>query len=108
MDDKTMRVVMAAGARQWVRLEAGAILLVRKGRVVLTPPMEWLAECVTRPAHDLAAEASYRAAVTGWAELRAPGAAEVLIVPARSGWRPPRDRLRQLFDRVLGRQPAVE
>ena len=80
-DDRTQEIRLAAGASQRVQLLRGGAILVRRGRVLLRPPMEWLAESIVAAEVQLGDEDIYVAVGAGGVELMAIGSAEVAVIP---------------------------
>lgn len=101
-DDRVREIQLAAGASESVRLARDSVILVRRGRVVLRPPMEWLAENVIRPEVRLEQDETYTAVAGGWADLIAQGSAEVMLVSGLSNRLPPCRRLLRLLSRIFG------
>jgi hypothetical protein len=79
-DDRVQEIQLPAGAGHCIRVRRGTVILVRRGRVVLRPPMAWLAERVVTAEIRLDAEENYVASSAGNVELIATRAADVLVV----------------------------
>ncbi len=82
-DDRERELQLAAGASQRIHLRRGSVILVTRGRVVLRPPMNWLAESVVSAEVGLDAEATYVASGAGSVDLMATRAAGLVVIRGR-------------------------
>jgi hypothetical protein len=79
-DDRERELQLAAGASQRIHLRRGSVILVTRGRVVLRPPMGWLAESVVGAEVGLDAEETYVVSSAGSVDLMATRAAGVVVI----------------------------
>jgi hypothetical protein len=81
-DFRAREIHLATGVCQRISLKRGAVILVRRGRVVVRPRMEWLAECVVTTEIHLDAEETYLADSAGDLDLMATTSADVAVIPS--------------------------
>lgn len=94
-------LTLARGETRRVLMEAGTMVLVVSGSLVMRGPLEWLAETISAPEQHLNQEQRLELATGGWVDLLAgDGAQVVLLARARQKlWR----QMAHCLERWLGR-----
>lgn len=90
MDDRrTISLALGAGECRQLLVEAGSSVLVVSGKVLLRSPAAWLAETVQLPERLLESEQVALVENTGWIDLLAREAGQLVLIPpdAVSLWR---------------------
>lgn len=80
-----MVVVLEAGQVRRALVEAGSVLVVAEGALMLRFPFAWLAEKMVARELPLHAEETYALAADGWVDLVAVGSAVAVILPPERG-----------------------
>lgn len=98
MQDRQLTMLtLARGETRRVLLEAGTLVLVVSGSLVLRGPLQWLAETIVAPEQRLAPEQGLELASGGWVDLLAGDGAQVVLLPR------PRQKLWRQATRALER-----
>jgi hypothetical protein len=99
-DRQLTTLTLARGETRRVLLEAGTLVLVVSGSLVLRGPLQWLAETILAPEQRLGPEQALVLATGGWVDLQAGDGAQLVLLPrARQQlWR----QVARCLERLLG------
>lgn len=105
-DRQLTMLTLARGETRRVLMEAGTMVLVISGSLVLRGPLEWLAETIVAAEQRLGPEQAQELAVGGWVDLLAGDDAQVVLLPrARQKlW----EQLARCLERVLGSRRCAD
>lgn len=101
MQDRQLTMLtLARGETRRVLLEAGTLVLVVSGSLVLRGPLQWLAETILAAEQRLGPEQALEMATGGWVDLLAGDGAQLVLLPrARQKlWR----QATRCLERLLG------
>lgn len=99
-DRQLTMLILARGETRRVLLEAGTLVLVVSGSLVLRGPLQWLVETILAPEQRLGPEQVLELASDGWVDLLTGDGAQLVLLPrARQKlWR----QVARCLERLLG------
>jgi hypothetical protein len=80
-DRELTMLTLARGETRRVLVEAGTVVLVISGSLVLRGPLQWLAETIVAPEQRLGPEQGLALASGGWVDLLAGDGVQVVLLP---------------------------